>query len=60
VRIGIGKPPSKERGANHVLSKMPPAERELLDIAVQRAADAVESIVGKDADAAMAQFNGLT
>ncbi len=25
VRIGIGKPPSKERGADHVLSRLPPA-----------------------------------
>ena len=59
VRIGIGKPPSKEHGAKHVLSKMPPAERELLDVAVQRAADVVETIVGMGADAAMQQFNGL-
>jgi PTH1 family peptidyl-tRNA hydrolase len=59
VRIGIGKPPSKERGADHVLSRMPKAERELLDVAVQRAADAVETIVAEGADAAMAKFNGL-
>lgn len=59
VRIGIGKPPSKERGADHVLSRLPKAERELLDVAVQRAADAVEVIVGEGADAAMAKFNGL-
>ena len=54
VRIGIGKPPSKERGADHVLSRLPKAERELLDVAVQRAADAVEVIVAEGADAAMA------
>jgi len=60
VRIGIGKPPSKEHGAKHVLSKLPPAERALLDVAVQRAADVVETIVAKGADAAMAQFNGLS
>jgi PTH1 family peptidyl-tRNA hydrolase len=60
VRIGIGKPPSKEHGAQHVLSKLPPSERELLDIAVQRAADAVETIVTHGPDAAMQQFNGLT
>jgi UTP:GlnB (protein PII) uridylyltransferase len=45
VRIGIGKPPSKERGAGHVLSKVPPHERELLDIAVRHAADAVEVLL---------------
>ena len=28
VRIGIGKPRSKERGADHVLSRVPKADRE--------------------------------
>ena len=58
VRIGIGKPPSKERGADHVLSRLPPAQRELLDVAVERAADAVELIVDRRIDAAMRQTNG--
>lgn len=58
VRIGVGKPPSKEHGANHVLSRIPKAERELLDVMVERAADATEAIVGHGPDAAMAQFNG--
>jgi len=57
VRIGIGKPPSKERGAAHVLSRMSIAERELLDVAIQRAADAVEVLVTEGADAAMRQFH---
>lgn len=59
VRIGIGKPPSKERGAHHVLSRVPAAERELLDVAVERAADVVEMIVARGVDAAMQAFNGL-
>ena len=58
VRIGIGKPPSKERGADHVLSRLPKAERELLDVAVVRAADAVEVVLADGTDAAMRQFNG--
>jgi peptidyl-tRNA hydrolase, PTH1 family len=57
VRIGIGKPPSKERGANHVLSKLPKAEREAFDVAIQLAADAVEVLVAEGSDAAMRQFN---
>jgi PTH1 family peptidyl-tRNA hydrolase len=57
VRIGIGKPPSKERGANHVLSKLPKAEREALDVAIQIAADAVEALVAEGPDAAMRLFN---
>jgi peptidyl-tRNA hydrolase, PTH1 family len=58
IRIGVGKPPSKEAGANHVLKKVPKAERELLDVAVQVAADAVEAIAGKGVEAAMTDVNG--
>ena len=58
VRIGIGKPPSKEQGAGHVLSKLPKADREAFDVAIQIAADAVETLVGEGADAAMRDFNG--
>ncbi len=57
VRIGIGKPRSKEQGADHVLSRLPKAERDLFDLAVQLAADAVELIVTDGPDAAMNQVN---
>lgn len=60
VRIGIGKPPSKEHGAGHVLSKLPPRERELLDVAVQHAADAVEMILADGIDAAQRVYNTRT
>ena len=60
VRIGIGKPPSKERGADHVLSRLPKAERELLDIAIVTAADAVELLLADGPEAAMSKFNGIT
>ncbi|MDO8361276.1 MAG: aminoacyl-tRNA hydrolase [Actinomycetota bacterium] len=59
VRIGVGKPRSKEHGADHVLSRVPKADRETLDVMVQRAADAVEAILADGVDAAMAKFNGL-
>jgi PTH1 family peptidyl-tRNA hydrolase len=58
VRIGIGKPPSKERGADHVLSRLPKAERELLDVSIVLAADAVEVLLAEGPEAAMRQFNG--
>jgi PTH1 family peptidyl-tRNA hydrolase len=58
VRIGVGKPPSKERGAHHVLSKLPVAERAALDVAVQEAADAVEVILAEGPPAAMQRYNG--
>lgn len=58
VRIGVGKPPSKERGADHVLDRLPARQRELYGVAVQEAADAVEVIVGESPDAAMREYNG--
>jgi len=57
VRIGIGKPAAPFLGADHVLSKVPKEERLLLDRAVQRAADAVESLLKKGVEAAMQEFN---
>ncbi len=58
VRIGVGKPPGgKERGADHVLSRLPGKQRELFDVAVQEAADAVELIVADSVDAAMRRYN---
>jgi PTH1 family peptidyl-tRNA hydrolase len=57
VRIGVGKPVSKERGADHVLSRLPKTQRELFDVAVQEAADAVESIVLDGVAKAMNTYN---
>lgn len=57
VRIGVGKPPSKEGGADHVLKRVGKADREALDVAIELAADAVELIVSDGADAAMNRIN---
>ena len=57
VRIGVGKPSSKEEGADHVLSRVPQNERQVLDIAVVTAAEAVVLIVEQGAQAAMQQIN---
>lgn len=57
VRIGVGKPPSSAAGADYVLKRVPKAERELLDVAVQEAADAVELIVAEGPAAAMTRYN---
>lgn len=57
VRIGVGKPTSKEQGADHVLSSIPPAERKVLDVAVEVACDAVERIMKEGLDAAMREYN---
>ncbi len=58
VRIGVGKPTSKEQGADHVLSSIPAAERKILDVAIEIAADAIERIVATDAQTAMQEYNG--
>ena len=58
VRIGVGKPEHKDVGKGHVLSKVPKAERELLDIRIADAADAAELIIARGVDAAMQRYNG--
>ena len=60
VRIGVGKPPSKEQGADHVLKRVGKADREALDIAVELAADAIELIVRDGPEAAMNRVNART
>jgi PTH1 family peptidyl-tRNA hydrolase len=60
VRIGVGKPPSKERGADHVLSRISKREREAMDVTLEEAADAVECIVTDGVDAAMNRYNTRT
>ena len=57
VRIGVGKPPSKERGADHVLDHFGKRERAEIDVTIQEAADAVETIARDGIDAAMNQYN---
>ncbi|HEX5367467.1 MAG TPA: aminoacyl-tRNA hydrolase [Acidimicrobiales bacterium] len=57
VRIGVGKPPSRERGADHVLKRVGKRERAELDVAVEEAADAVELIADEGIDAAMNRVN---
>ena len=57
VRIGVDKPVSKERGADHVLNRFGKRERAEVDVTVEQAADAVETIARDGVDAAMNRFN---
>jgi peptidyl-tRNA hydrolase, PTH1 family len=57
VRIGVGKPPGAQHGADHVLRRPGKAERTELDIVIEEAADAVELILADGPDAAMNRFN---
>ena len=45
VRVGIGRPPGRQDPAEWVLRDFSPAERKELDLHVERAADAVESLL---------------
>jgi len=57
VRIGVGKPPSKEQGADHVLKRVGQGERQELDVAVMEAVAAVESILADGVEATMNVVN---
>jgi PTH1 family peptidyl-tRNA hydrolase len=57
VRIGVGKPVSKEHGADHVLKKFSKRERTEIDVVLEEAADAVELIASDGIDVAMNRAN---
>jgi len=57
VRIGVGRPPSADRGADWVLSKVPQRSRAELDIGVVSAADAIELVVSDGVENAMQSVN---
>ena len=59
VRIGVGKPPSAQQGAAHVLRRPPKEVRELLAGSVETAADAVERIAADGMDAAVQWCHSL-
>lgn len=58
IRIGVGKPASKEHGADYVLKKFSPRERNEIDVTLAQSADAAELIVTQGIDAAMNQLHG--
>ncbi len=57
VRIGVGKPPGRMSGADHVLRRPGKAELAELDIAIEEAADAVELMLAEGPEAAMQRYN---
>jgi PTH1 family peptidyl-tRNA hydrolase len=57
LRIGVGKPPHKARGVDHVLKRIPKAVRSELDLVVEEAADIVEKILAEGPERAMEQAN---
>lgn len=57
VRIGVGKPPSSAEGVDHVLRRPRKHDREMLGLATELAADAVEAIFDDGLAVAMNRFN---
>lgn len=57
LRIGIGKPPASQAPRDFVLRKPGKADRITLDVAVERAADAVEQLLAEGIDATMNTIN---
>jgi PTH1 family peptidyl-tRNA hydrolase len=58
IRIGIGKPPGRTQGADHVLRAPGRSERTELEVSVEQAADAVECILEHGVAVAQNRFNG--
>ena len=57
VRVGIGRPPGRQSPADFVLSDYSSAERKLVPFQVDRAADAVESLVSEGLEKTQSRFN---
>jgi peptidyl-tRNA hydrolase, PTH1 family len=57
VRIGVDKPVSKERRADHVLRPFSKRERAAIEVTIEEAADAVETIAADGVERAMNRFN---
>ena len=57
IRIGVGKPPNPQAGADYVLKRPGRADRGLLDDAVERAADAAMALLDQPVEIVMNRFN---
>ncbi|HEX3707652.1 MAG TPA: aminoacyl-tRNA hydrolase [Mycobacteriales bacterium] len=57
VRLGIGRPPGRQDPADFVLRDFPAAARADLGVQVERAADAIETLVGQGLAAAQNAYN---
>jgi peptidyl-tRNA hydrolase, PTH1 family len=57
VRVGVGRGDPRQDLADYVLARIDPAMRTILDEAVERAADAVESCITSGIEKTMSVFN---
>ncbi|GEM82699.1 aminoacyl-tRNA hydrolase [Meiothermus hypogaeus] len=59
LRIGIGKPPTPEEGANWVLSGFHPAQARLMEKVIKTAAEAAQAWAIEGIEACQKKYNGL-
>ena len=57
LRIGVGRPPEGTGQIEHVIGPMDSQDREVVDEAVERAAEAIECLLTEGIDEAMSRFN---
>lgn len=57
LRIGVGRPPEGRGQIEHVIGPMDSRDREVVDEAVERAAEAIECLLTEGIDEAMSRFN---
>lgn len=57
VRVGIGRPPGRQDPADFVLANYSSAERDVLPLQVDKAADAVVSLIGEGLERTQSAFN---
>jgi len=57
VRVGVGRPPGRQDPADYLLSNFSAAQRKDLALEVDRAADAVESLVQVGLEKTQSRFN---
>ena len=57
VRVGIGRPPGRMDPATYVLRDFGAAERQELDLVVDRAADATEALIREGLERAQSSYN---
>jgi PTH1 family peptidyl-tRNA hydrolase len=58
LRLGVGEPPASWDAADYVLGRFGEKERPEIEVAVMRAADAVEDWVSLGIEKCMNQYNG--
>ncbi len=57
IRIGVGKPPNPQAGADYVLKRPGRSDRDLLDDAVERAAEAALALLDHPVEIVMNRYN---